>query len=82
MKDLKSSLDKFDSSIEKLNSVITSINNNNVMSNKKVETVLLKENENLKFKYADTLNKLEKILLKIDTLDKSKKNAWSNYNNK
>jgi hypothetical protein len=75
MKDLKSSLDKFDSSIEKLNSVITSINNNNVMSNKKVETVLLKENENLKFKYADTLNKLEKILLKIDTLDKSKKNA-------
>ncbi|MBC8308565.1 MAG: hypothetical protein H8E55_74050 [Pelagibacterales bacterium] len=75
MKDLKSSLDKFDSSIEKLNSVITSINNNNVMSNKKVETVLLKENENLKFKYADTLNKLEKILLKIDTLEKSKKNA-------
>ena len=75
MKDLKSSLDKFDSSIEKLNSVITSINNNNVMSNKKVETVLLKENENLKFRYADTLNKLEKILLKIDTLDKSKKNA-------
>ena len=75
MKDLKSSLDKFDSSIEKLNSVITSINNNNVMSNKKVETVLLKENEDLKYKYADTLNKLEKILLKIDTLDKSKKNA-------
>ncbi|MBT7076375.1 MAG: hypothetical protein HN930_01500 [Pelagibacterales bacterium] len=75
MKDLKSSLDKFDSSIEKLNSVITSINNNNVMSNKKVETVLLKENENLKFKYADTLNKLEKILLKIDTLEKRKKNA-------
>ena len=75
MKDLKSSLDKFDSSIEKLNSVITSINNNNVMSNKKVETVLLKENENLKFKYADTLNKLEKILLKIDTLEESKKNA-------
>ena len=75
MKDLKSSLDKFDSSIEKLNSVITSINNNNVLSNKKVETVLLKENENLKFKYADTLNKLEKILLKIDTLEKSKKNA-------
>ena len=45
------------------------------MSNKKVETVLLKENENLKYKYADTLNKLEKILLKIDTLEKSKKNA-------
>ena len=75
MKDLKTSLDKFDSSIEKLNSVITSINTNNVMSNKKVETVLLKENENLKFKYADTLNKLEKILLKIDTLEKRKKNA-------
>ena len=75
MKDLKSSLDKFDSSIEKLNSVITSINNNNVMSNKKVETVLLKENENLKFKYADTLNKLEKILLKINALEKSKKHA-------
>jgi hypothetical protein len=75
MKDLKTSLDKFDFSIEKLNSIITSINNNNVMSNKKVETVLLKENEDLKYKYADTLNKLEKILLKIDTLEKSKKNA-------
>jgi len=75
MKDLKTALDKFDSSIEKLNTVITSINTNNVMSNKKVEAVLLKENENLKFKYADTLNKLEKILLKINILEKSKKNA-------
>ena len=44
--------------------------------------MLLKENENLKFKYADTLNKLEKILLKIDTLEESKKNAWSKHNNK
>ena len=75
MKDLKTALDKFDSSIEKLNTVITSINTNNVMSNKKVEAVLLKENKNLKFKYADTLNKLEKILLKINILEKSKKNA-------
>ena len=82
MKDLKTSLDKFNSSIEKLNSIITSSVNTDSISNKKVEEILLKENAKLKFKYADTLNKLEKILLKIDTLDKSKKNAWSNYNNK
>jgi hypothetical protein len=75
MKDLKSSLDKFNSSIEKLNSVITSINTNNPIRNKKAEGILLKENENLKYKYADTLNKLEKILLKINSLEKSKKNV-------
>ena len=81
MKDLKTSLDKFNSSIEKLNSVITSSVNTDSISNKKVEEILLKENEKLKFKYADTLNKLEKILIKINTLEKSKKNAWSKYNN-
>ena len=75
MKDLKSSLDKFNSSIEKLNSVITSSNTNNPMRNKKVEDILLKENENLKYKYADTLNKLEKILLKINSVEKNKKNV-------
>ena len=75
MKDLKTSLDKFNSSIEKLNSVITSSVNTDSISNKKVEQILLKENEKLKFKYADTLNKLEKILIKINTLEKSKKNA-------
>ena len=75
MKDLKSALDKFNSSIEKLNSVITSSNTNNPIQNKKVEDILLKENENLKYKYADTLNKLEKILLKINSLKKSKKNV-------
>jgi hypothetical protein len=75
MKDLKTSLDKFNSSIEKLNSVITSSVNTDSISNKKVEEILLKENEKLKFKYADTLNKLEKILIKINTLEKSKKNA-------
>ena len=81
MKDLKTSLDKFNSSIEKLNSVITSSVNTDSISNKKVEEILLKENEKLKFKYADTLNKLEKILIKINDLEKSKKNAWSKYNN-
>ena len=81
MKDLKTSLDKFNSSIEKLNSVITSSVNTDNISNKKVEEILLKENEKLKFKYADTLNKLEKILIKINALEKSKKNAWSKYNN-
>lgn len=75
MKDLKTSLDKFNSSIEKLNSVITSSVNTNRISNKKVEEILLKENEKLKFKYAGTLNKLEKILIKINALEKSKKNA-------
>ena len=82
MKDLKSSLDKFNSSIEKLNSVITSSNTNNPMRNKKVADILLKENENLKYKYADTLNKLEKILLKINSLEKSKKNVWGKHHNK
>ena len=76
MKDLKTSLDKFNSSIEKLNSVIVSrVNtipraNTNSTGNKKVEEILLKENESLKFKYANTLNKLEKILIKINTLEK------------
>ena len=70
MKDLKTSLDKFNSSIEKLNSVIVSRSNDNSIDNKKVEEILLKENESLKFKYADTLNKLEKILIKINTLEK------------
>ena len=77
MKDLKTSLDKFNSSIEKLNSVIVSRSNDNSIGNKKVEEILLKENEKLKFKYAGTLNKLEKILIKINALEKSKKNAWS-----
>ena len=75
MKDLKTSLDKFNSSIEKLNSVIVSRANTNSIGNKKVEEILLKENESLKFKYANTLNKLEKILIKINALEKSKKNA-------
>lgn len=70
MKDLKTSLDKFNSSIEKLNSLIVSRANDNSIGNKKVEEILLKENESLKFKYADTLNKLEKILIKINTLEK------------
>ena len=82
MKDLKTSLDNFNSAIEKLNSLINSTNNKNNINDKNVNDILLKENENLKNKYADTLNKLEKILLKIDTLEKGKKNAWSKYNYK
>ena len=70
MKDLKTSLDKFNSSIEKLNSIITSSVNTDSISNKKIEEILLKENEKLKFKYDNTLNKLEKILIKINTLEK------------
>ena len=81
MKDLKTSLDKFNSSIEKLNSVITSSVNTDSISNKKVEVILLKENEKLKFKYADTLKKKKKILIKINTLEKSNKNSWNKYNN-
>jgi len=82
MKDLKTSLDNFNSTIEKLNLLINSINNKNNINDKNVNEILLKENENLKNKYAGTLNKLEKILLKIDTLEKGKKNAWSKYNYK
>ena len=70
MKDLKTSLDKFNSSIEKLNSLIVSRANDNSIGNKKVEEILLKENKSLKFKHANTLNKLEKILIKINTLEK------------
>ena len=77
MKDLKTSLDNFNTSIEKLDSLIESKGNSNSISNKKVEEILLKENENLKFKYAGTLNKLEKILIKINAIEKSKKNAWN-----
>ena len=75
MKDLKTSLDNFNTSIEKLDSLIKSKGNSNSISNKRVEGILLKENENLKFKYAGTLNKLEKILIKINAIEKSKKNA-------
>jgi hypothetical protein len=75
MKDLKTSLDNFNTSIEKLDSLIESKGNSNSISNKKVEEILLKENENLKFKYAGTLNKLEKILIKINAIENSKKNA-------
>ena len=77
MKDLKTSLDNFNTSIEKLDSLIESKGNSNSISNKKVEEILLKENENLKFKYAGTLNKLEKILIKINAIENSKKNAWN-----
>ena len=72
MKDLKTSLDNFNSAIEKLNSFINSTNNKNNINDKNVNEILLKENENLKNNYADTLNKLEKILLKINTLEKGK----------
>ena len=72
MKDLKTSLDNFNSAIEKLNSLINSINNKNNINDKNVNEILLKENENLKNNYANTLNKLEKILLKINTLEKGK----------
>ena len=77
MKDLKTSLNNFNTSIERLDSLIApkSNSNSNSISNKKVEKILLKENEKLKFKYAGTLNKLEKILIKINALEKSKKNA-------
>ena len=71
MKDLKASLIKFNSITEKLNSVVKKFDNDSKISN--VEEILLKENENLKYKYANTLNKLEKILAKINMLEKKGK---------
>tara|TARA_X000000368_G_C22872354_1_gene641470 strand:- start:520 stop:735 length:216 start_codon:yes stop_codon:yes gene_type:complete len=71
MKDLKASLIKFNSITEKLNSVVQKFDNDSKISN--VEEILLKENQNLKHKYANTLNKLEKILAKINKLEKKGK---------
>ena len=71
MKDLKTTLNKFNSYTEKLNSAVDKYNNNSKISS--IEDVLLKENQNLKNKYANTLNKLEKILAKINKLEKKNK---------
>ena len=68
MKDLKTSLDKFNSITEKLNSIVEKYDNDSKVNN--IEDILLKENQKLKNKYADTLNKLEKILAKINKLNK------------
>tara|TARA_B100001996_G_scaffold169300_1_gene129087 strand:+ start:226 stop:441 length:216 start_codon:yes stop_codon:yes gene_type:complete len=71
MKDLKASLIKFNSITEKLNSVAKKMDNDSKVSN--VEEILLKENQNLKHKYANTLNQLEKIIVKINKLEKKGK---------
>tara|TARA_X000000368_G_scaffold372575_1_gene323009 strand:- start:26 stop:238 length:213 start_codon:yes stop_codon:yes gene_type:complete len=68
MKDLKTSLNKFNSITEKLNSIVEKYNSDSKINN--IEDILLKENQKLKNKYADTLNKLEKILAKINKLNK------------
>ena len=68
MKDLKTSLNKFNSITEKLNSIVEKHDNDSKVNN--IEDILLKENQKLKNKYADTLNKLEKILAKINKLNK------------
>ena len=68
MKDLKTSLNKFNSITEKLNSIVKKYDNDFKVNN--IEDILLKENQDLKNKYADTLNKLEKILAKINKLNK------------
>jgi hypothetical protein len=68
MKDLKTSLNKFNSITEKLNSIVKKYDNDSKVNN--IEDILLKENQDLKNKYADTLNKLEKILAKINKLNK------------
>ena len=71
MKDLKASLIKFNSITEKLNSVVQKFDNDSKISN--IEEILLKENQDLKHKYANTLNKLEKILAKINKLEQKGK---------
>ena len=68
MKDLKTSLNKFNSITEKLSSIVEKYDNDSKVNN--IEDILLKENQKLKNKYADTLNKLEKILAKINKLNK------------
>lgn len=71
MKDLKTSLINFNSITEKLYSAINKYDNDSKINN--VEEILLQENANLKYKYADTLNKLEKILIKINKLERKNK---------
>ena len=71
MKDLKATLIKFNSITEKLNSIAKKMDNDSKVSN--VEEILLKENQNLKHKYANTLNQLEKIIVKINKLEKKGK---------
>ena len=68
MKDLKTSLNKFNTITEKLNSIVDKCDSDSKVNN--IEDILLKENQKLKNKYADTLNKLEKILAKINKLNK------------
>ena len=68
MKDLKTSLNKFNTITEKLNSIVEKYDNDSKVNN--IEDILLKENQKLKNKYADTLNRLEKILAKINKLNK------------
>ena len=68
MKDLKTSLNKFNTITEKLNSIVEKYESDSKVNN--IEDILLKENQKLKNKYADTLNKLEKIIAKINKLNK------------
>ena len=68
MKDLKTSLNKFNSITVKLDSIVEKYDSDSKVNN--IEDILLKENQKLKNKYADTLNKLEKILAKINKLNK------------
>ena len=71
MKDLKTSLINFNSITEKLYSAINKYDNDSKIND--IEEILLKENENLKYKYANTLNNLEKIIEKINKLEKKNK---------
>ena len=68
MKDLKTSLDKFNETTDNIKSLIKTNKKKRNINQSKLDDILAKENQNLKNKNASTINKLEKILLKIDNI--------------
>ena len=72
MENLKASLDKFNEVTDNINSLIKSNKNKKNITKSKVDNILMKENQELKNKNAIIINKLEKILPKINNIIEDK----------
>jgi len=72
MKDLKASLEKFNKITDNIRSIIKSNKNEKIINQTKIDNILVKENQELKNKNASTINKLEKILSKINNILENK----------